>query len=183
MLICFGVMMILGMRMGKLSMEKSAEPLDIVANGFREHGKGLSDVIARLREIVEGSGVDEEYSRKVSDIQKRFSSLQVEISSLISSLSSSATASNARGEYLRGPPVIIRCKQWEDFKVQALNPSTVSFLYRAEERAFQVDALKEGRVYTFSGQLPSDAALLKTWLSKELSVEEGRVLEGVLAIG
>jgi len=79
--------------------------------------------------------------------------------------------------------VIIKCKQWEDFKVQALNASTVSFLYRAEERAFQVDALKEGRVYTFSGQLPSDVALLRTWLSKELSVEEGRVLEGVLAIG
>jgi len=94
MLIYFGVMMILGVRMGKSSMEKSAELLDIVANGFREHGKGLSDVIARLLEIVEGSGLDEEYGRKVSDIQKRFSSLQGEISSLIGSLSSSATASN-----------------------------------------------------------------------------------------
>jgi hypothetical protein len=165
------------------SRENPTNRLDTVADGFREHERGLNDVIAQLRGIVEASCPDEEHRRKVGDIEKHFSTVQHEISSLISSLSPSGGASNAREQYSFGPPVIVKCKQWEDFKLQAVNASTVSFLYRPEERNFQVDAIKERRVYTFSGQLPGDVALLKTWLSKELSVEESRVLEGILAIG
>jgi hypothetical protein len=169
--------------MDKPSRGNSNKGLDSIADGFREHERGLSDVIGQLRGIVESSCLDEERRQRVSDIEKNFSTVQGEISSLIVSLSHSESASNVREQYSTGPPVIVKCKQWEDFKSQALNAGTVSFLYRAEERTFQADAIKERRVYTFSGQLPSDVSLLRTWLSRELGVEESRVLEGILALG
>jgi hypothetical protein len=167
--------------MSRPSRDKSTEHLNVI-DGFKIHGKGMSEVIAHLRTVVEGSASNAEYRPKVKDVESRFSAIQSELLNLISSVSF-PSAPSVREEYLHGTPVIIRCKQWEDFKAQASKASTVSFLYRAEERAFQVDALKEDRVYTFSGQLPNDASLLKIFLSKELCVDEGRVLEGVLAIG
>ena len=80
-----------------------------------------------------------------------------------------------------GSPLIFRCKNWDDFKRHALNADTVSFLYGEEEKTFQVDAVKGGKVY--SGEAPSGTALFRTWLSNEVDVEEEKVLEGVLAIG
>jgi hypothetical protein len=160
--------------------DKSDEYLSFMTS-FMQHSKGLGDVIARLRKAF-GNSSSNEKSNKIKDIEKRYSAIQVDILSLINSTSSSPTPSG-RDEDFRGPPVIIRCRQWEDFKAQATNANTVSFLYKSEERSFQVDALKEGRVYTFSGQLPNDPHLLRIWLSKELNVEESKVLEGILAIG
>lgn len=81
------------------------------------------------------------------------------------------------------PAIIIRCKNWEDFKVQAQNPEAVSFLYKAEDKTFQADALKGGKVLTYSGLIPSDVVLLKAWLAKELNASESKIVEGVLAIG
>lgn len=80
-------------------------------------------------------------------------------------------------------PVIIRCKNWEDFKSNAQDANVISFLLREEEKVFQADALKEGVVYTYSGNVPQMNILLKYWLSKELKVDEEKVLEGVLSIG
>lgn len=165
--------------MNKSSRDKYEDYASVVG-GFRTHGKGFNDVIRGLRRVVEDAGMGSAEREKVGDLEARFSAIQSEISDLINALPSSAVS---REESLRGPPVIVRCKQWDDFKMQALNASTVSFLHRAEEKAFQADALKEGRVYTYSGQMPSDVTFLKAWLSRELCVEESRVLEGILAIG
>src|SRR3972149_9176700 len=160
--------------MNKSSRDKYEEYASVV-DSFRTHGKGLGDVLCRVRRIVEDSGMCSAETKKASDLETRFSAIQNEISELINSLSSSAMV---REESLRGPPVIVRCKQWDDYKLQALNANTVSFLYRAEEKTFQVDALKEGRVYTYSGQMPNDITFLRAWLSRELCVGENRGLEG-----
>ena len=85
--------------------------------------------------------------------------------------------------YTRGPPVIVRCRQWEDFKLLAQGAETVSFLYKDSEKGFQADALKNGRVLTFNGVMPDGVKLLKVWLACELGTGEGRIFEGVLAIG
>jgi hypothetical protein len=81
------------------------------------------------------------------------------------------------------PPVIIRCKQWEDFRTQSSGANTVSFLSKSEDKTFEVYALKDGTIFIFSGQIPNHVALLATWLSKQLNIEERRVLEGILALG
>jgi len=59
----------------------------------------------------------------------------------------------------------------------------VSFLMKEPEKSFQADALKNGRVLTYNGEYPRDAKLLKLWIARELSVQEEKVFEGVLAIG
>ena len=84
---------------------------------------------------------------------------------------------------IKGPPVIIRCRQWEDFRTLASGAETVSFLYKETDRSFQTDALKNGRVITYSGELPKDNELLRVWLSKELGIDAKKIFEGVLAIG
>jgi hypothetical protein len=84
---------------------------------------------------------------------------------------------------MRGPPVIMRCKQWEDFQTLAYQAQTLSFLYREAEKTFQVDALKDNQIITYSGELPKQISLLKTWLAKQLDISEKKILEGILAIG
>jgi len=160
---------------------ESSNACSHIVEKFEEHERGLSEVLLSLQQIAEERGQGKMYGDKIGKVEKLFSSVREEISNLISLICPSS--SSARQEYFQGPPVIIRCKQWEDFKVQAVNSGAVSFLYKAEERTFQVDALKEGRVYTFSGPIPGDVLLLRAWLAKELNVEELRVVEGVLGIG
>jgi hypothetical protein len=89
----------------------------------------------------------------------------------------------AQPREIRGPPVILRCKQWEDFLNLAHEAQSVSFLYKDAEKTFQADALKNNQIITYSGELPKPTSLLKAWLARQLSVEEKRILEGILAIG
>jgi hypothetical protein len=59
----------------------------------------------------------------------------------------------------------------------------LSFIPKEAERSFQVDVLKGNQIITYSGELPKLNALLKMWLSKQLTVSELQILEGVLTIG
>lgn len=83
-----------------------------------------------------------------------------------------------------GPPVVARCKYWENFKFLSANAEIVSFLSREAEKILEVDALKENLILSYSGDFPegSPQQSLKTWLSRELNVAEERIFEGVLAI-
>jgi hypothetical protein len=56
-------------------------------------------------------------------------------------------------------------------------------MYREVEKTFQVDAVKDNQIITYSGPLPKGAMMLKAWLSKQLDVSEKKILEGILAIG
>ena len=84
---------------------------------------------------------------------------------------------------VQGPPVILRCKKWDDFQTLAYKAQTLSFMFKDVEKTFQTDALKGNQIITYSGPLPSYESLLKMWLSKQLEVSEKQILEGVLAIG
>ena len=84
---------------------------------------------------------------------------------------------------MHGPPVILRCKQWEDFQTLAFQAHTLSFMCKEAENTFQADALKGNQIITYSGDFPKFAALLKMWLSKQLEISEKKILEGALAIG
>jgi hypothetical protein len=84
---------------------------------------------------------------------------------------------------MQTPPVILRCKNWEDFQTLASQAATMSFMIKDAERTFQVDALKGNQIITYTGELPKTPALVKVWLGKQLDVSEKKILEGVLAIG
>jgi hypothetical protein len=178
------------------SKNDALEALDFIVNVLKEHEKDLDRLINELGSITEKLGDTGEFSGKIEKVEERLTTLQNEIANLITYLSASheippaplQTTQEQKPEALqiremRGPPVILRCKQWEDFQALAHQAQTLSFLYREAEKTFQVDALKDNQIITYSGELPKQISLLKTWLSKQLDIPEKKILEGILAIG
>jgi len=177
------------------SKDEALEALDFIINVLKEHEKDLDRLISDLGTITDRLGDTGELSGKIEKVEEGLATLQDEITNLITYMSTSRetvvvpqTVQKEEVEArpvseMRGPPVILRCKQWEDFETLACQAQTLSFLYKEAEKTFQVDALKNNQVITYSGELPKHTFLLKTWLSKKLDVPEKRVLEGILAIG
>ena len=164
----------------KPNKNEALEAVDFIINVLKEHDKDLDRLIGELDKIAGKFGQTGEVPNKITQVEERLASLQSEVSRLIKELSSSKDLP-AYG--VRGLSVIVRCKQWEDFKVLANHAETVSFLFKEAEKSFQADALKEGRVLTYNSEFPRDNKLLKFWLARELNVSEENVFEGVLAIG
>lgn len=185
----------------KPSKNDALEALDFIIAVLKEHEKDLDRLINELGVITEKIGDKGENSEKIERVENRLSLIQTELTELIKFLSipgekppaalekaqaqaqAEAKTETTQPAYMRGPPVIVRCRQWEDFKLLAQGADTVSFLYKDTEKSFQADALKNGRVLTFNGALPDSVKLLKVWLARELGTAEGRIFEGVLAIG
>ncbi|MEM3731586.1 MAG: hypothetical protein QW667_05605 [Candidatus Bathyarchaeia archaeon] len=179
------------------SKDEALEAIDFIVNVLKEHEKDLDRLIHELGTIAERLGDTGELSSKMEKVEERLASLQNEIANLINYLSTShevpapsplQPAQGQRAEAplakeVRAPPIILRCKHWEDFQTLASQAQTLSFLYKEEEKAFQVDALKNSQIITYSGEIPKSALLLKSWLSRQLDVPEKRILEGVLAVG
>jgi hypothetical protein len=159
----------------------SEASLNSIVNALEEYNDYLDHLVSRLGIITdkldELDGTQEGY-KKIKRTQERLFAIETEFSDLINYFSSSQKASLF--SYLPSP--IIRYKNWEDFKAQSTNAKLVSFLIEENERFFQVSALKEGRILIYSGELPQTAKLLKSWISRELNVAEGKIVEGVLAI-
>jgi hypothetical protein len=178
------------------SKNDALEALDFIVNVLKEHEKDLDRLINELGSITERLGDTGALSGKIAKVEERLTTLQNEIANLITYLSASHEAppvltqltQEQKPEALQvrtvqGPPVILRCKQWEDFQTLANQAQTLSFLYREAEKTFQADALKDNQIITYSGELPKQIPLLKTWLSKQLDIPEKKILEGILAIG
>jgi hypothetical protein len=179
------------------SKDEALEALDFIINVLKEHEKDLDRLINDLGTITERLGDTGEFSGKIEKVEERLGTLQNEITNLITYLSTSrepmaipaqvtqqeAKVRTPQVREMRGPPVILRCKQWEDFQTLAYQGQTLSFLYKEAEKTFQADALKNNQIITYSGEPPKQTSLLKTWLAKQLDIPEEKVLEGILAIG
>jgi hypothetical protein len=178
------------------SKDEALEALDFIVSVLKEHEKDLDRLINDLGNITEKLGDTGELSGKVEKVEERLTTLQNEITNLITYLSTSHETPQVPPQLVRpqrtpepqtredhGPPVILRCKQWEDFQTLAFQSQTLSFLYKDTEKTFQVDALKNNQIITYSGELPKQTLLMKTWLSKLLDIPEQKILEGILAIG
>ena len=181
------------------SKDEALEALDFIVSVLKEHEKDLDRLINELGTVTENMGDTGVLNTKVEKVEERLSTLQNEITNLITYLSAphettpltplpqTLPAPQKREEVqlreTHGPPVILRCKQWEDFQALAAGAQTLSFMYREDDKTFQVDAVKDNQIMTYSGALPKYNLLLKSWLSNQLSVPEKKALEGVLAIG
>ncbi len=188
------------------SKDEALEALDFIVNVLKEHEKELDKLIGELGTVTEQIGVQGDLAGKVETVEEKVTGLQTEISNLISCLSTSSpsvttTTPMAAKQPLttepqpvqpqivpqtviaQGPPVILRCKQWEDFRSLAAQAQTTSFTVKEAERTFQVDALKGNQIVTFNGTLPNAPAMIKVWLATQLGISEKNILEGVLAIG
>ena len=175
------------------SKDEALEALDFIVNVLKEHEKDLDKLIGELGTVTDRLGETGELSCKVEKVEERISGLQNEINSLVSYLSTAPREAPVLTQeqktevvqtgVMHGPPVILRCKQWDDFQTLAFQAQTLSFMYKETEKTFQADALKGNQIITYSGELPKFTALLKMWLSKQLEISEKKILEGVLAIG
>ena len=175
------------------SKDEALEALDFIVNVLKEHEKDLDKLIGELGIVTDRLGETGELSCKVEKVEERISGLQNEINSLVSYLSTAPREAPVLTQeqktevvqtgVMHGPPVILRCKQWDDFQTLAFQAQTLSFMYKEAEKTFQADALKGNQIITYSGELPKFTALLKMWLSKQLEISEKKILEGVLAIG
>jgi hypothetical protein len=178
------------------SRDEALEAIDFIVNVLKEHEKDLDRLINELGTVIENMGDTGELSGKVEKVEERLSNLQKEITSLISYLSTpregtgtplpqtqERKADITQEKQVLGHPVILRCKQWDDFQSLATQAQSASYLFKEAEKTFQVDALKNNQIITYSGELPKPTFLLKSWLARQLGIEEKRILEGILAIG
>jgi hypothetical protein len=164
----------------KPTKNDALEALDFIINVLKEHEKDLDRLIGQLGIITESLGETGEITGKIENIEDRVASLQDEITSLIKCV---AAPKATVPSYTRGTPVIMKCKQWEDFKNMAAGAETVSYIFKEAENSFQADALANGRVVSYTGEFPQNSSLLKLWLSRELDIAEEVIFEGVLNIG
>ncbi len=165
---------------GKQNKNEALEALDFIINVLKEHEKDLDRLIGQLGIITESLGETGEITGKFESIEDRISSLQGEITDLVKYLA--IPKSTSPSTLAPRNTVNVNCKRWEDFKNLAAGAETVSFLFK-EEASFCADALKNGRLVSFTGEFPQNSRLLKLWLSKELNVAEEVIFEGTLNIG
>jgi hypothetical protein len=177
------------------SKDKSLEALDFIINVLKEHEQNLDKSITEFASVTENMGNTDALNGRIEKVEEKIGNLQKEITNLIGILSNSpkdallaatkkqelqAEATNALSPAVvqGGPSVTLHCKQWRDFQSLALNAQTVSFSFKEAEKVFQAEALKGNLLILFSGVLPNFAIILKTWVSRQLGVAEGNVLEG-----
>ncbi|MCW3994843.1 MAG: hypothetical protein NWE98_01675 [Candidatus Bathyarchaeota archaeon] len=180
------------------SKDEALEALDFIVNVLKEHEHDLDKLINELATVTEQMGDASELSGKVEKLEEKINGLQKEVANFVSCLSggpkeawpmaareqaTTMVASSAPVALQGGLPVVVRCKQWEDFLTLAFRAQTLSFSYSENEKIFQADALKGNQVVSYSGPLPKLSNILKLWLSKQLEVSEHSVLEGVLTLG
>jgi len=179
------------------SKDEALEAMDFIVNILKEHEKDLDRLIGELGTITEQLGEAGEINDKVKKIETKIDTLQNEITNLVKRVSTpqpenqpatatpskTLTSQPAQIAAASEVPVLLQCRNWEDFQAVAAGAQTLSFTFKENERTFEVNALKNNQVITFSGELPKMPSLIKMWLSKQLDVSERKVLEGELALG
>jgi hypothetical protein len=185
------------------SNNEAFEAVDFIVNVLKEHEKDLDRLVSELSIVSDQLGAAGELNSKVGKIEGRISSLQNEVSDLVKCLSASTSqdqikkASKAKMDVAKNEPasaqatagdrkdflIATNLNQLEDFFVLAAQAQTVSFNFKETEHIFEASAIRNKQLFTYKGELPKLAYVLKSWLSSKLSVSEENVLEGTLALG
>jgi len=177
------------------SKDEALEALDFIVNVLKEHERDLDKLINELATVTEQIGDTGELSGKVDKIEEKIGNLQKEIAVLTGSdlnapkqvaattLPAQISTPAAAPLISAAPSVMLNCKNWEDFQTLAAGAQTVSFSYKEDTKVFEADAIRGSQIVRFSGELPLFSAVLKSFLSKKLSVSEQCILEGSLALG
>ena len=176
------------------SKDEALEAIDFIVNVLKEHEKDLDKLINELATVTEQLGDTGQINGKVEKVEEKINNLQKEVTNLITYLSNKpqealpavkerVAQALPAAAFQSGQSLIFRCKQLEDFQTLAFQAQTLSFSFKEDEKSFQADAFKGNQIITYSGPIPKLSAVLKTWLSRQLDVPEGSILEGVLAIG
>jgi hypothetical protein len=161
----------------KPNKNEALEALDFIINVLKEHEKDLDRLVGQLGIITESLGETGEITDKIESIEDKISNLQGALSNLGTSNGSPQKPAVISPS---SKAVNLKCRKWDDFKAMAKCAETVSYIYKTSENTFKAEALKNGKLVSYSGEFPSNSTLLKIWISKELAVNEEDVFEGVL---
>ncbi len=180
------------------SKDEALEALDFIVNVLKEHEKDLDRLVGELGTVADQLGETGEFSTKIKQIEDKIGGMQYDVENLVKSISAApreispreATVSEtspkveaAPSSIPKGLPILLHCKQWEDFLSVASQAQMVSFSSKEADKTFKVVAVKNNQVYSFSGEMPKFSALLKAYLSKQLQVSEKQILEGEMSLG
>ncbi len=177
------------------SKDEAFEALDFIVNVLKEHEKDLDRLVTELGTVAGQLGETGELNGKVKKIEDKISVLQTQVSNLVTSLSNSpqkqvnrAIATQVEEQETHayppvavpqnGVPMVLQCRQLEDFFILAAQAERVVFARKEAEKTFEAQALKNGQLFCFSGEAPDFAAMLKTYLSQQLGVPGKQILEG-----
>jgi hypothetical protein len=177
------------------SKDKALEALDFIINVLKEHEQTLDKSIQELATVTEQSGDTESLNSKIEKFDEKINLLQKDVTDLTAYLTNApkealpaaikkvepqvqATPAISSMAVQSGASVILHCAQWVDFQVLAMHAQTLTFSLKDQEKVFQASALKGNQIITYTGAPPNIAAILKTWLSKQLDTPERNVLEG-----
>jgi len=181
--------------------DDALEALDFIVNVLKEHEHDLDKLINELAAVTEQIGETGALNGKVDQVEEKINKLQCEVTNLIGYLSTpprEASVQAAKDQTTQdqqvqtttsspltftqvGVSLVLHCKQWQDFQNLAKYAQTISFSYKEDGKVFQVDALKDNKLISYSGPLPEFSTLLRSLLSKQLDVMENNILEGTLA--
>jgi hypothetical protein len=161
----------------KPNKNEALEALDFIINVLKEHEKDLDRLISQLGIITESLGETGEITGRIESIEDSISNLQNEITNTLKNIVIPQKTSTSQTSI---KSVNINCKKWEDFKNLANEAETVSYLFRISENTFQANAIKNGKLISYNGDIPPYTHFLKLWLSKELEVSEEDIVEGAL---
>lgn len=156
-----------------------AMPFDFVINALLQHEKTISSLATVLEGILKKLGNVGYLDAEIQEIDASLSNIEKGISNFKLLLSNQKKPANFIGSL-----VTVECKQWEDFRVLAINAEITSFLLNEKENTLQVSAIKDAFMPTckidFPKELSPDRKLVKTWLSRMLNVTEDKIFEGSL---
>jgi hypothetical protein len=181
----------------KPSKDEALEALDFIVNVLKEHEKDLDRLVSELGTVAGQLGETGEINGKVKKIEDKLNGLQNDVGNILKAFSASPretknvvieTAEVHKNEASQtslqsSVPMLLQCKQWEDFQTLAAQAQTVSFVFKELDKTFEVDALKNNQVISYSGEVPKFSAVLKVFLSKKLAVPENQILEGDMTLG
>jgi hypothetical protein len=181
------------------SKDEALEALDFIVNVLKEHEKDLDRLIDELGAVAGQLGESSELNMRVKAIEGKINSIQNEVGNLVKSIE--ITAQQTPVERLSstvisnlpikesttpilptGTPLLVQCKQWEDFRGLAAKAQAASFETEGGDKTISIEALKNNQLITYNGQMPQLAQLLKIYLSRQLDIPEKQILEGTLTL-
>jgi seryl-tRNA synthetase len=179
------------------SKNDALEAVDFIVSVLKEHQKDLDKLISGLDTAAEQLGEKGEFSSKLEKIHKKLDNLETEISNITKRLpnqprekapiQTDATQKLQNDAIQTNTPnmlaAVIHCAKWEDFQLLAAEAQIISFKFLDNQKILEMNALKDNKIVTYSGELPKLSEMLRMWLSKKLDVSETRVLEGDIALG
>lgn len=179
------------------SEDKYFEALDFVTNVLKKHEQILNKSVQELVTLTEYLEYLTALCSKVENAEEKITALQKEVTNFtggVPKVPEEAFNASLKGQesqvwaqavmpsavFQSGSSLILHCKRWGDFVVLAMNAQTLSFSYREDEKAFQVNAIKGGQMIRYTGALPNFSIILKAWLYRQLNIAESDNVEGFL---